>query len=199
MFDKKTVDAYKSIIPSDKMEENILQMYDAYKPPTIYSRLKPISGIAACFVFVLVASVLYFGSNKSLIITNNGEKVSKKSIAVTLEDVPYTSSAQTISLFRSVDYAINCIALDIEIDINQQTKISVSGGMLLLYNDELDNISYAGDSCIIDSSSLIYWSINKFPKTESFTLKLVTKGETTNLSLAFNKDSEKWMLSYSND
>lgn len=195
MFDKKTIDAYKSIGPSDKMKENILRQYAEHKKKSVYSRLRPMAGIAACFIVVLLA-VSYYGSNPSLTIKSEGEKVSGVPMAVTLEDVPYTQSAQSISMFRMVEVAMNSIAL--EIDIGKQTEISVSGGTLLLNNAELGKAVYAGETCIVDTSSLVYWSIDGLSQTDVFTLSLITNGETTNLLLTFDKNSASWMLAYAN-
>lgn len=196
MFDRKTIDAYKSISPSNEMKENILRQYAGRKKKSISSRLRPIAGIAACFIVVLLA-VSYFGSNASLSITSEGKQVSKIPIAVALEDVPYNQSTQSISMFRMVESASNCIALDIDLD--KPTEISVSDGMLLLNNAELNKVFYAGETCIVDSSSLVYWSIEGLSKTDAFTLRLITNGETTNLLLTFDKNSGSWMLAYANN
>lgn len=197
MFDRKTVNAYKSIRLPDKMKENILHMYDEHKKPSIYSRLQPIAGIAACFIVMLTAAVLYFGSNTSLIITSDGEKVSKTPMAVTFEDIPYISNTQSISMFRIGTPVLSSIALNIDTD--EQTEISISGGTLLLYDAALDNTFYAGESCVIDSSSLVYWSIDGISETDVLTLRLVINEEITNLSLSYDMDNETWMLAYANN
>lgn len=197
MFDRKTVDAYKEIRSPDRMKENILHMYKEHKKPSIYSQLKPMAGIAACFLVVFTAAVLYFGSNTPLSITNYGEKVSETPMAVVFEDVSYSQNTQSISMFRIGKPVLSCIGLNIDTD--GQTEILVSGGILLSYNDELDTAFYAGESYVIDSSSLVYWSIDGFSETDVLTLHLVTNGNTTNLSLTYDKDSEAWMLAYTND
>lgn len=197
MFDRKTVDAYKSISPPDKMKENIIRMYEGHKKPGIYSRLKLMSGIAACFLIVFTAAALYFSSIASLTITNSGEKVSRTPMTVAFEDVPYSSNSQSISMFRMETPVLSCIALDI--DTNEKTEISVSGGTLLLYDAGLDNTFYTGEYCVIDASSRVYWSIDDFLETDVYTMHLVTKKETTNLSLSYNKDSEAWMLANTSD
>lgn len=197
MFDRKTVRAYKSIRPPGEMKNTILRLYAEHKKPSIYRRLQPFAGIAACFLILFTASVLYFGSNTPLTITNYGEKVSKTPMAVALEDVPYSTSPQSISLFRIETPVLSSIALTI--DTNKQTEISISGGTLLLHDDELDNTFYAGEFCTIASPSLVYWSIDGIPETDVLTLHLVTNGKTTNLSLFYDKDSETWMLAYAND
>lgn len=195
MFDRKTTDAYKSISPSNEMKENILRQYAGRKKKSISSRLRPIAGIAACFIVVLLA-VSYFGSNAPLSITSEGKQISKIPIAVALEDVPYNQNTQSISMFRMVESASNCIAL--EIDIDKQTEISVSDGILLLNNAELNKVFYAGETCIVDSPTLVYWSIEGLSKTDAFNLRLVTNGKTTNLLLTFDKNSGSWMLAYAN-
>lgn len=193
MFDRETIDAYKSISPSNEMKDNILHQYAGRKKKSIYSQLRPIAGIAACFIVVLLA-VSYFGSNASISITSKGNLVSSIPIAVTLEDVPYNQSTQSISMFRMFEAASNCIALDIDVD--KQTEISVSDGILLLNNAELGKVFYAGETCIVDSSTLVYWSIEGLSKADAFTLRLTTNGETTNLLLTFDQNSESWMLAY---
>lgn len=193
MFDRETIDAYKSISPSNEMKDNILHQYAGRKKKSIYSQLRPIAGIAACFIVVLLA-VSYFGSNASISITSKGNLVSSIPIAVTLEDVPYNQSTQSISMFRMLEAASNCIALDIDVD--KQTEISVSDGILLLNNAELGKVFYAGETCIVDSSTLVYWSIEGLSKADAFTLRLTTNGETTNLLLTFDQNSGSWMLAY---
>lgn len=196
MFDRKTIDAYKSISPSNEMKENILRQYAGRKKKSISSLFRPIAGIAACFIVVLLA-VSYFGGNASLSITSEGKQVSKIPIAVALEDVPYNQNTQSISMFRMVESASNCIALDIDID--KPTEISVSDGILLSNNAELNKVFYAGETCIVDSPTLVYWSIEDLSKTDTFTLRLITNGETTNLLLTFDKNSGSWMLAYANN
>lgn len=193
MFDRETIDAYKSISPSNEMKDNILRQYAGRKKKSIYSQLRPIAGIAACFIVVLLA-VSYFGSNASISITSKGNLVSSIPIAVTLEDVPYNQSTQSISMFRMLEAASNCIALDIDVD--KQTEISVSDGILLLNNTELGKVFYAGETCIVDSSTLVYWSIEGLSKADAFTLRLTTNGEITNLLLTFDQNNGSWMLAY---
>lgn len=197
MFDKETVNAYKNINSPDKMKENILHMYGKHKKPSIYSLLKPMAGIAACFLVVVTAAALYFGNNTPLSITNYGEKVSKAPMAVVFEDVPYSPNTRLISMFHIENPVLSCIPLNIDTD--RETEISVSGGILLSYNDELDNVFYAGESYVIDSSSLVYWSIDGFSERDVLTLHLTTNGNTISLSLTYDKNSEAWMLAYIND
>lgn len=192
MFNKKTVDLYHSITPSSELKENIMQMYAEHNKPSIYKIVKPVVGIAACFIVFISAFVLYLSNNTFATISYEGEKVSKSPIVVTLKGIPYNSSSKKISMFKVDEATNNCIPLDIDID--SKTEISVSNGTILIYNDEINNVLNCGQNFIINSNSIIYWSIDNSSKTDTQMLNLVTNKKTISLSLTYDKANEVWML-----
>lgn len=196
MFDKKEIEAYRSISAPDTLRDRILNEYESEtKSPkyTFAGVAKMLGSLAACFVLAVVFSVLAVGNFGSASVSYNGEALSENEIVLADEN------AGISPLFARM---ISQTEVPLLFTLNDKTEFSVSDGVMQMMDpdtEELLDFGYKLTAEKAEKNVLIRWSVCAEPdlapeKAIAFEMAVRSGKKSYVIVLSFDADARVWTI-----
>lgn len=152
MFDNKDIEAYRKISAPDELRLRIAQSCQAEiaAPRFSAAKIRGLSAVAACLI--IIACVFTFGRNDGISITVNGEELSSQEII--LADVNQgiaPAAARMLPVYN----------VPVKLDVKRQTEISVSDGMMQIFDAETGEYIASETSISTDRDIQISWELSE--------------------------------------
>ena len=163
MFDKKQLDAYKSIKAPHELYEKVMDSQPTKNKSKIYL-IPMVAGFAACLV-IFVGAFMAFDSSGLKVSVFGRELTSTVSYNPSTE--PSVASAR----------ALPTLSVPVKLEISKNTEVSVSSGFILLGD------SSPATSVTVDDNTELIWEIELTDKFIPCEMTLKDKNGTTTLTL----------------
>lgn len=181
MFDKKTVDTYKSIKAPDTLRQRValLEIEKKLSEQTRKKRLLPIavSGAAACFLAVMIIGLALRANSKDNALIYLGTVIGSDPVAIRSEEA--VASFGMSRVYQS--------GIPLELSVKSESKVSVSDGMLFVYDSKSGELISVVTHVTLSDDTDIRWDVSKI-KTSLPELYVETKNERTVYALKTEDD-----------
>ncbi len=195
MFEKKTVDAYKTIQPSPHLRERVVQLQaDTAIEETKILRFRgfyrSVGVVAACCVLVLAFFLLNLHTSEQVVLYAGNQ-------AVTIEHgVPAPQQDAQLRAY-SLASQEDTLTVSLKLTTTSESNISVDNGVLSCYDAQ------SGEPLdmqqIPKGETQLYWTISMLDAQGQFHLYIVTKKEPLSYLLYFDTSANQWMICQENE
>lgn len=197
MFDKKTVDLYKSIHAPDSLKERIKKMESestvststpfpreqentAYKK-AVFKKKYWISSLASCAAALCIIFAAVLAIPKSTKLSVNGAHAGSSPITI-------SNSAETASLATARMALSENLSCELSIATDFDTVISISKG-------DLSSENASGMKTVtVNSDTDFTWSLTGFSAGDTATLTVESDGKSQTYLVYFDDAVGKWLL-----
>ena len=168
MFDKKTVDAYRSISAPDELKEKVMASCLVEKTSekrSFFGNMRMYATLAACFVLVIVFSVFAVGNFGDLSVSVYGKTLTSESMVLSdseIEPIAYSVEPRTLGRTN----------VPVELEVSGETAISVSEGMMKVYDAKTEEELYAGTEFTAVEDVLIHWTVDADEAAKHFEMTI---------------------------
>jgi hypothetical protein len=195
MFNKKSIDTYKSMKASANLRERVINIQPLKKSTKLTIpfgyRYRGLYAYAACLVLLLTITFAVTQNNGNITVYVEGNEVGSTPIQV------YPSTVVKPGV-RGVPFGLPTVSVQMEINVDKSAEISVSDGMLIRSDDESQMDNQGMDELQISGDEKIIWDVG-FPSIEDtprMTIKL--QGKVLIYLLEFNESAEIWTIKLDN-
>lgn len=165
MFSEKEMDAYRQTKAPEELRRKIENCVVPNKKNVLFSRMKVVVAMAACFIFVIILNI--FMQKKPIPVTVNGYE---------LEGELMFSPVSSAMSMR----AVSVCSVPIELELDEKTFISVSDGFLVVNDKEpVAEMEVAEDV-------KIWWNIHSSDEITEYEMQIKQGGEITRIILTSN-------------
>lgn len=193
MFDKKSIDLYKSIIAPDSLRARVLnlQVQSAAKPGVYMFRQR------RRIAFTLAASFLII-----FLISFAGVNISRVSLFVCGQeagDSPVLVSAGRLVRQYTVEPKNELLSVPLELNTHQATSMTVSSGRLSVTDTTTGEELRSGTSLNFSKSQQMYWILGDVSKTDFAELIITVKNKKTIYILSRDDLTGIWTIKKNNE
>lgn len=191
MFDKKDIDSYRSISAPNELRERVMTYFKEesnaktakkYRIPEIYK----FSAMAVCMLLVLVIGILFYSNNNSkLSVWVNGEKLTSEAITISSSDDGIAPANARAMLGFDIP---------IEFDIKRQTEISVSGGMMQVFDEETGELIALETTFFTDKSVKIVWEISTADINAAYEMYVSDAKDSYTITPKYDHSANCWKI-----
>lgn len=117
--------------------------------------------LAACFVLVIVFSVFAVGNFGDLSVSVYGKTLTSESMVLSdseIEPIAYSVEPRTLGRTN----------VPVELEVSGETAISVSEGMMKVYDAKTEEELYAGTEFTAVEDVLIHWTVDADEAAKAF-------------------------------
>lgn len=150
MFEKREIEAYKSITAPDELRERVLSADYSVARRSIQHKIGALVAMAACMILIVGLPMYVLRSSAKPEILLHGEPLTADGIAIIEESaVPAEASARSTPTF----------SVQLELELKCETEISVTEGIITVTDPETLERLYTGTEFTSDSDVItINWS-----------------------------------------
>ena len=163
MLDKKFVDEYKKIKPTDDLKNRIfysvLAAEEKPRRKPLYIRMRPVlSGALACILLVCCLTVLPFdfleNGNISVAYANSGELIAPSS----LESRVFTIAAYDNEYYEYDELPNGCVGAEFTFEFEGKTEVKTEYGSVYIKNAD-GSYEDIGQKTRIDGNVTLFWAM----------------------------------------
>lgn len=187
MFDKKTIDAYRSISAPDELKQKVLASCtsDIPRQRSFMGNIRIFATLAACFVLVIMLSVFAVGDFGDL-------SVSVRGMTLSSEPVNLITQRSAIVAYGMDSYAKTSVP--VEVAVNSNTELTVTGGMMRACKMDTEEEYDSGTKLLIDSDTLIYWDVESSAAESHFEMTVTGQKKSYRIILDYDQYKKTWSI-----
>ncbi len=153
MIDPKQVDAYRQIKAPDTLKQRVMESAELRaKPITLNRQWQKALGGVACLVIVCIAAFFMMRPTPGAEVLYEGEPLSAEVISIT--------PAMAAKAVPFGEKMVTPIGIPLEIKLSRETKISVSGGELQVYDPESGELLFVGTDLTAAKNMQVRWDLS---------------------------------------
>ena len=153
MFNKRDIEKYQSIAPSEDLKKRVMATYEQGTETKKHSLLyKQVSLIAACVVLVIVGAVFVRTEFTEIKLYTNGEVISENSVIL---------DGYGIGLASERSVSDNVVVINLETNAFLESEIKVSQGELSVFDRKTGEVISVGEACSVKGQVSIQWVVEK--------------------------------------
>ncbi|GEM_PF-4479680 len=140
---------------------------------------------AACFLLIIAAAFLYFPKGDT-IITVLDKQLTSRPLVIS------ESNAVAAARRRNQEQAAQFSA-SLNIDVANNTNISVSSGTMQVFDSETSTLIYEGVNLETENDVFIIWTVEASEQITRFEMSLANQKTTDKVILSYS-NNQKWII-----